>query len=411
MSLIGTPSTASTATEHANAFADLLFGHLPRADQRGWARTYLRGLLWTHGKKSVRRLAEAVSASPRAWYSLQQFISGSSWEWSPSRAELARWVEHRASVRAWTVAPVVTPKRGAQSVGVHRRFVPSAGRILNCQVGTALFLSCPGANFPVDWKLHLPAEWVADEPRRRCARIPDSVRVQPLWKDALDLVSGMAGASSAPAVPVVADMSDADDVGRFVAGLEALGRDFVVAVPPTLRVNPVGAPGAPRTPGTPNLRPAGLPAPTADSLLNVYGNRHCYTATVNGTGGQFRRTRVAYALVQLPAHPRRPQESYRLFTEVGANGRRAAPVWLTNLTHRRLEELLELSLLHVSATATLTCLDDRFELLDFAGRSYPGWHHHMTLASAAYAYARLAQPGDLPAPVLAERRESVRSTA
>jgi len=30
-----------------------------------------------------------------------------------------------------------------------------------------------------------------------------------------------------------------------------------------------------------------------------------------------------------------------------------------------------------------------FGLLDFEGRSFPGWYHHMALVSAAYTYRRL----------------------
>ena len=29
---------------------------------------------------------------------------------------------------------------------------------------------------------------------------------------------------------------------------------------------------------------------------------------------------------------------------------------------------------------------DRYGLFDFEGRSFPGWHHHVTLVSAAYLY-------------------------
>jgi hypothetical protein len=68
------------------------------------------------------------------------------------------------------------------------------------------------------------------------------------------------------------------------------------------------------------------------------------------------------------------------------------PVWLTNLTGRRWEELLELVVLQRSARVTVDCLNERFRYLGFSGRSYPGWHHHMTLVSAAYAYSRLARP-------------------
>ncbi|MEV5383651.1 transposase [Streptomyces sp. NPDC052721] len=64
-------------------FAQQIFGYLPRADQRRWAGTCLKGLLLTDGKKSVRRLAGSVSDSPTVRYSLQQFINGSPWGWQP----------------------------------------------------------------------------------------------------------------------------------------------------------------------------------------------------------------------------------------------------------------------------------------------------------------------------------------
>ncbi|MGQ4426735.1 hypothetical protein ACN6LL_001412, partial [Streptomyces violaceoruber] len=36
-------------------------------------------------------------------------------------------------------------------------------------------------------------------------------------------------------------------------------------------------------------------------------------------------------------------------------------------------------------------LQDDFGLLDFEGRSFPGWHHHMTMASAAGVYSHLTR--------------------
>ena len=39
--------------------------------------------------------------------------------------------------------------------------------------------------------------------------------------------------------------------------------------------------------------------------------------------------------------------------------------------------------------ATVAALRERFGVLDFEGRSFPGWHHHMTMASAAYAFRHL----------------------
>lgn len=129
---------------------------------------------------------ESVSASPTAWYSLQQFINSSPWEWESARDALNRWVEERSSVRAWTLTPVAVPKRGGHSVGVHQRFVTSTRRRLNCQLGIALFLPCPGANFPIDWRLFLPRQWTDDAQLRRRARIPETESFQPQWKHMLD---------------------------------------------------------------------------------------------------------------------------------------------------------------------------------------------------------------------------------
>jgi len=133
--------------QSVDIFAQQVFGYLPRADQRRWAATYLKGLLLTNGKKSMRRVAESVSGSPTVWYSLQQFMNSSPWEWEQARDALTQWIEARSSVRAWTLTPVILPKRGDQSVGVHQRFDSSCGRTINCQLAVGLFLSCPGPIF------------------------------------------------------------------------------------------------------------------------------------------------------------------------------------------------------------------------------------------------------------------------
>jgi hypothetical protein len=77
-----------------------------------------------------------------------------------------------------------------------------------------------------------------------------------------------------------------------------------------------------------------------------------------------------------------------------ANGR-GRRFWVTNLADRRLDELLALALLHRQSTAGVLEMQESFGLRDFEGRSYPGWHHHMTLVSAAFAYHRLSSGGDL----------------
>ncbi|MEV8319567.1 transposase [Streptomyces sp. NPDC059900] len=329
------------------AFVEPLFRELPRHDQRGWAEAYLTGLLTVPGKKTVRRMAEAVHASPTAALALQQFINASPWPWAPVRRELARLVEQDAPVRAWTVRTAALPKRGDHSAGVHRRFVAAARRTINCQLGVGLFLSTESEDLPVDWRLLLPRQWVGDKERAATARVPESARSKVLAEHILDLVD--AAPSRLPAAPVVADLTechDGSDPARLMEELEQRGHTFLLAVPAG---HPVAGPTDARRP-------------------------HTITS--------LRRT---------PAHPpsgaRGPLRAFHARRPDGSPG-----VWVTNLPRERSGELAVLAGLPRRAAGAVVELRE-YGLQDFEGRSFPGWHHHMTLVSAAYAHDRLAASG------------------
>ncbi|MFE0583503.1 IS701 family transposase [Streptomyces sp. NPDC058874] len=371
-------------------YTERLFGHLPRADQRRWARVYLQGLLTTPGKKSVRRLAASVTASPTASQSLQQFINASPWAWDPARAELVRWVEERHPVRAWTIGQVCFPKRGDHSVGVHRRFDPVAGRIVNCQFAYALFLSLDGTSLPVDWRLLLPEGWSADPVLRRRARISPDVAHQAPEHLVLELVDAVAARTSAVHAPVVADLSRLGAAAALIGMLGRRGHDFLVSVPPTLAVCATG-PGQ----GAEAGRAAGHTT-TAGELARRGSTSHPYAAQLTGpaAGAHPHPQQIRSALVRVPgAGPAAPggQQTYRLFGErrPAAGVRAGGAIWLTNMSRARMDDLLRLVRQTGRAAASLGALADDFGLLDFEGRSFPGWHHHMTLMSAAYAYRGL----------------------
>ncbi|GCD37005.1 putative ISXo8 transposase [Streptomyces chrestomyceticus JCM 4735] len=400
------PSEKSEACEtfgSFDAFADDLFGHLPRTDQRRWAHAYLLALLTTEGKKSVRRLAAAVSDSPTASQSLHQFLNASPWDWNPVRRELVRRAEQPAAPRAWILAPAVLPKRGGHSVGVHRRFDSAAGRTVSCQLAMGMFLPVgeaataaavsvsaasgalgPGASgaaasgasgaagdsgasaagdcggsaaVSVDWRLFLPPQWAEDPELLRRNRIPASEtnHPRPMWVHALDLVEAQAARSTCAPAPVVADLSEYSDSVRLIEALARQGRDFVIAVP---SATALATPATPGMPGDPGARPRLLQS--APTPVRLPGSHH----------------------------------TYRAFTEPGPAGVRPSRIWLTNMAHRRLGQLLGLARLHQLPTATLRTLATDFGLHDFEGRSFPGWHHHMTLTSAAHAYRALAEVPD-----------------
>ncbi|MER6346272.1 IS701 family transposase [Streptomyces sp. NPDC001595] len=374
-------TSQADGTESLAGFAEELFGHLNRADQRRWAETYLHGLLTAPGKKSIQELARAVSRSRTASHSLQQFINQSPWDWGPARHALTRWVTARTPVRAWVADLAVIPKRGDHSVGVHRRFVPEHGRTINCQVGVGLFAATAAGAVPVDWRILLSGPWSEDERRRR-TRVPPEARCRPSWADVLDLVDELTASGVAvPDVPVLADLRTTGDGGKLVSRLAARGADFLVEVGPTqpVAVAPGDAAargGAARGPG---------PWLPARELVRE-GMTHPYAMSVC-EGGRERRLHVVTRLVHLPG-PRPAASVHRLFAQWSPADRTPPRFWITGRAERRPSELVALLRLFQGTGTALEELAGTFGLLDFEGRSFPGWHHHMTLVSAAYAISR-----------------------
>ncbi|MFF7451098.1 MULTISPECIES: transposase [unclassified Streptomyces] len=375
--------------EGGTGFADFtgrLFEHLPRTDQQRWGHVYLHGLLATPGKKSVRRMAETVTSSPTASQSLQQFVNASPWEWEATRRELAAWAGERMDTRAWTLAPAILPKRGAHSAGVHRRFVREQGRTVNCQLGLGLFLAGDAGQVPVDWRLHLPERWTADEDLRRRARIPEGTSSQALWAQALDLVESLAAQPGVVRAPVVADLTTVTDVRPLVERLHGRGHGFVLAVSGQLPLGP--EPGAARA----HREPA--PPVSARQLLLQGGTRHPDAAVTPGADGRLRRVQVVSSpteIVGLRPGGGRLTSAGRVFAEWNSGRQRLDRVWLTNLPGHRMADLLALAELHTGTLATVAALGEHYGLLDFEGRSFPGWHRHTTLVSAAHAYQVLSR--------------------
>ncbi|MFD4609808.1 IS701 family transposase [Streptomyces sp. NPDC058440] len=385
------------STASLNTFSDTLFGHLPRADQRRWALGYLRGLLATPGKKSIRRLAAAISASPTASQSLQQFINTSPWDWEPAREELTRAVQGRTTPLALTVASAFLPKRGAHSCGVHRRFVPRLGRTINCQMGVGLFLSSGDMHLPVDWRLMLPERWSDDADLRERARIPGTARHRPYWEHILDLLDMVSSRAGLTAVPAVVDMSECPDATLLVNGLSRRGQNFVVAVPPGLRILPLGPRAAPA-----DAQDA-QGALSVQEFLHRHGTRQTY-ATVHAPGRG--DVRMLSTRVRLPGS----RQTHRLLAEWDPARQGAPRAWLSTLLDERAGRIAALAHLTSGAAATVSRLEEDCGLLDFEGRSYPGWHHHMTLVSAAYTYSRLYFPASTT-PAAPEAPDSLPRTA
>ncbi|MFF4508119.1 IS701 family transposase [Streptomyces sp. NPDC001401] len=369
-------------------FVETVFGSLPRVDQRRWADVYLRGLLSTPGRKTMKRLARQVSCEPSAAQALQQFITSSPWGWSEPRAVLARIAARRLPECAWVTGTIVSEKRGHRSVGVHRRFVPELGATVNCQVGVGMFLSSEAEAIPVDWRLVLDTAWSGDASLRRQARIPDTVGSGSTWDQALEMAETADALQCLEGAPLVVDLTATGDPAHFTGSLARAGREFLVRVRPDQPVLEAARRMVPsRGVTSPSL------ISTAERLIEEgeAGQRQVSQAQFADGAG---RVRLRSAMVHLPGvediAPGAGNPVHRLLALSAADGRTPPQYWISALRRRGVRDVLSLVRRQQVVQSTVRTLGDDFGLTDFEGRSFPGWHHHMTMVSAAYTYSLLS---------------------
>ncbi|WP_446689056.1 IS701 family transposase [Saccharothrix tamanrassetensis] len=371
-------------SEHLSRFCQDFFMPLTRSDQRRWAEMYVRGLIYVPGRKSIRRISDHV-VGWRADQCLQQFVNQSPWRWEPVRLGLARHLVSEVTPRAWVVQEAVFPKNGDSSVGVAKQYVSSARRTLNCQLGLAVFMACHESSFPVNWRLMLPRCWDDDDKRRARTHVPADERHRHRWSYLLEALDEMVGEWSLTPPPVLVDARHEIQVEQLVQGLEERGLSYVVQV-------------GPDTPAVPAANRSSERQVTVEELVTLsarrgrmtvhWGDRadggpagsHFVAATVPGRAGA-----GPVRIVPGAPYPR----LRRVLAEWPSGRVRPSSVWLTNLDSSRMSELIGLVRLPGRTNQDLTRLQCDFGLRHFEGRSFRGWHHHVTLASVAHAYSTL----------------------
>ncbi|MGW0844596.1 IS701 family transposase [Streptomyces sp. NPDC002787] len=349
-----------------------LFASLRRSGQRQKAEHYVKGLLSTSGRKTLGQIA-AHLGGPAAQQRMHHFISESLWEWTPIRHALARQARLLLGHEAWVVRPTAIPKAGAHSIGVDLQYVPHLGRAVNGQQAVGVWLASERVAVPVEWQLVLPRRW-REEPLRRRARIPADVRADSVEECVREAMAQAGQAAGVPSRPVIADAEGADAVA-IARRLKAAGHQFVVRTDPATRL------GVDR------------------SVLPAYGARERGAGELVAHLGRMRapvgpepdRPVASVIPVQAPASPHGGAvRGLRLIGEWSAPDRGADRLWLTNITGISVSALLGLTRLSDLVARDAVDIGDRVGLRDFVGRSFSGWHRHVTLASIAHFATVLA---------------------
>jgi SRSO17 transposase len=399
-----TPTQLRRVRTRLVAFAEDLFASIPRKDQRRWGQTYLRGLLLDGKRKSIEPMATRLArGDPDAdayvlEQALQQFVNQSPWDPVPVRRRLAQRMTAAIQPTAWVIDDTGFPKFGRHSVGVAPQYCGALGKVANCQVGVSVHAATDQASCPIDWRLFLPQSWDADLERRRKAHLPDEVGHRPKWQLALDMLDELGDWELVP--PVLLADGAYGEVGEFRLGLEQRELAYVVQVPGTISAYPADvAPEVVPYAGR-GRRPVARYRRQRSSLRQLVGAVGERAATTvawrEGADGQLLRSRfvalrVRPAGVRLRRASRGEELPVRWLVAEWPDGE-AEPVkyWLANLPETTpLERLVGLAKLRWRVEHDYRELKDAVGLDHFEGRSWQGWHHHVTLVSVAHAFVTL----------------------
>lgn len=108
------------------------------------------------------------------YYQLQHFVTQSPWSGKELMKGVAQSVDAqlKGSERLLVIDEVAQPKKGDKSVGVSRQYCGNRGKVDNCQVSVAGFLTDFRQGSLVDMRLYLPHSWSDAPLRMRAGGIP-----------------------------------------------------------------------------------------------------------------------------------------------------------------------------------------------------------------------------------------------
>lgn len=370
-----------------------------RKERRDHAEEYLRGLLMDGERKSIEPIASRLPDGNIQ--ALQQFVNQSPWSSQKVRASLARKVEQEFVPEAyWMIDDVSFPKQGRHSVGVARQYCGALGKTANCQVAVTLDLGTEEASTPLNWALYLPEKWVNDPVRRKEAGVPEEVTFKTKPELALELIDE-AIAWGLQKRLVLTD-SWYGDVYEFRQGLRSRELDYVVQVSKDLTAWTEDP-----HPSEPPMKGKGIiprkryygddfhPPKSLDQIAkDLPPNRWRKVTWREGTKGPLssRFARVVVWVANGLVRGKTMREcSEELLIEWPEGDTEPWKYWLSILPPQRtsFRSLVRKAKGRFRIEQDYEEMKGEVGLDHFEGRSWQGWHHHVTLVTLAYAFLTL----------------------
>lgn len=400
-------------------FTSDVFVSLTRAGWRERGECYLQGLMLDGKRKSIQPMAARLPGVHEQ--ALNHFVTNSPWDPVPVLERLAHRMDAAIDPEAWVLDDTGYLKSGDASVCVARQYTGTAGKVTNCQVGVSLHLASEVASCPVNWRLFVPERWDPDSPkaasdvaaRRTKAGIPDGIGHREKWRLGLDMIDEMIGWGLRP--PLLVADAGYGEIGEFRQGLEERDIPYVVQVSSTVtayrHTTQRSAPayqGAGRRPpriyreNAPSVKELALVA-GQDAVREVtwrQGSRRRGGSSV-GMRSHFLFLRVRPAAqAHRRAHRGRDLPLRWLIVEWPPDQPEPTRYWFSDLPGTTPEPILvRLAKLRWRIEHDYRELKHGLGLDHYEGRTWAGWHHHVTLVSAAHGFLTLQRldPKD-PAP-------------
>jgi SRSO17 transposase len=343
---------------------------------------YAMGLLSESERKSMEPIAARATGDPEhasaGHQRIHHFISSTSWDDHEVRLAAARYaiaaLEEREPVVAWIIDDTGFLKQGKHSVGVQRQYTGSAGKTANCQVAVSLSVTTPTQHLPIDFALFLPESWTENAERRQKARIPADT----VFKTKHDIALGMIEQAVLDKIPGTVVLADSfyGHSRPFREAVSLLGFDYGMAIYASDRMWLLDQRGHHQ--GEPR---------TAKEIALALGPKAFRRCTWREGTSRPLTSRFALRRVKVPCEPGLDPAEEWLLVEWPMGEDEPTAYFLTTLPRRMSKkQIVRLLKERYRTEQVYEELKGELGLDHFEGRSFPGWHHHVSAVLCAYAF-------------------------
>lgn len=366
-------------------FIEPLVAELGRSERRESAALYVQGLLMPGQRKSIEPMAERLCVDSQK---LQQFIADSPWlerrVWEAIRREVIPVVE---PLQAWVVDETGWLKQGNDSVGVAHQYCGAVGKQAQCQIAVELVVSDGEVAAPVGGKLYLPESWAKDQPRRQKAGVPEAVGFQTKPQIAGELIAEALG-DGVTAAPILGD-SVYGNAPELRGRIRQLGLEYFF----NAEEHWLGWTQRPKLTQGPKFWSVSQQASKGQTLrqwAEGFTARHGQGASWQAADGEKRATRLAWKQIYLHSDldektgqwptcwlvvdwPEGQKDPYHVYI-----------AWLKQPPAKG--RMLRLSRGRWPIEQYFQRGKDDLGLDHYEGRSWRGFHHHLTMSAIAYLF-------------------------